>query len=32
MNKKAIGRFIDDFLSNGEKVNESHSHLEKIDE
>jgi hypothetical protein len=22
MNKKAIGRFIDDFLSNGEKVNE----------
>jgi hypothetical protein len=32
MNKKAIGRFIDDFLSNGEKVNESHSHLEKINE
>jgi hypothetical protein len=22
MNKKAIGRFVDDFLSNGEKVNE----------
>jgi len=32
MNKKAVGRFIDDFLSNGEKVNASHSHLEKIDE
>ena len=32
MNKKAIGRFIDDFLSNGEKVNESRSHLEKVNE
>ena len=32
MNKKAIGRFIDDFLSNGEKVNENRSHLEKVNE